>query len=107
MPISRIVLLAAAAALAGAAPAGAVTGFGLAGPLFRDGPVLTSKTGSNGERTHTCQAGSGKGNSTAKSRLIGDGRKPAVVACEQPPKSELLTSGQLKQAAANAVAAIG
>jgi hypothetical protein len=62
--------------------------------------VSTTKT----ETAHTCQAGTR--HSKTRSPVVGDARNPAVVACEQPPRSGL-SPPSLKQTAPNAVTAIG
>ena len=107
MASSRIPLLAvtAVAALAIAAPAGALTGYGAAGQLH--GATLSGLTTSKAEQKHTCQAKSGHQQATGKTQtFVGTKKKPAVVACEQPPRSQVLTQG-LKQAGAAALATLG
>jgi hypothetical protein len=102
---SRIPLLAlTVVALAVAAPAGALTGYGVAGQLHR--VTLPALTATKAERTHTCQAQSGHQSPGKKQTLVGTAKKPAVVACEQPPRSTMLTQG-LKQAGAAALATLG
>ena len=104
---SRIPLLAlTVVALAVVAPAGALTGYGVAGQLHVTGvPTLT--TTSKAEQQHTCQARSGHERATGKThKLVGTAKNPAVVACEQPPRSTMLTQG-LKQAGAAALATLG
>jgi hypothetical protein len=106
MASSRLLLLAVTAiALAIAAPAGALTGYGAAGPLrAATPPALTT---SKAEQKHTCQAKSGHQQATGKTQaLVGTVKKPAVVACEQPPRSQVITQG-LKQAGAAALATFG
>jgi hypothetical protein len=108
MGLMRLPLLAATAmSLAVAAPAAAVSGFGVSSALRHEAAVTIAVTGSKKSATHTCQAGSNKREpAPAKSTVIGSPRKYAVVACEQPPKSEVVTSG-LKQASIAALATIG
>ena len=89
------------AALAAVAPAGALSSEGITAKL--DAPGVSAKSSA---RTHTCQAGDTKEKVKSHSAIVGGARKTAVVACEQPPRSELLGPG-LKQAAANALAALG
>ena len=102
---SRIPLLAlTVVALAVAAPAGALTGYGVAGQLH--GVTLQALTATKAEGAHTCQAQSGHQAAGKKQALVGTAKKPAVVACEQPPRSTVLTQG-LKQAAAAALATLG
>ena len=98
-------LAATVAALAAAAPAGALSGEGITTTLTAPG-LSTVAAGKTEAKTHTCQAGDTKQKVKAHSAVIGSARKTAVVACEQPPRSELIGPG-LKQAAANVVAALG
>ena len=100
LPLAALVV-----ALAAVAPAGALSGEGITVKLSTPG-VSTAAAGKSTARTHTCQAGDTREKAKAHSAIVGSARKTAVVACEQPPRSELLGSG-LKQAAANALAALG
>jgi len=60
---------------------------------------LSAPAGSRKSKTQTCQAGSRQRRSTApRSTLVGDTHKAAVVACEEPPRSELLLPLPLKHA---------
>jgi hypothetical protein len=102
---SLVPLAALVAALAAVAPAGALSGEGITVKLTVP-TVSTAAAAKSTARTHTCQAGDTKEKAKAHSAIVGSARKTAVVACEQPPRSELLGSG-LKQAAANALAALG
>jgi hypothetical protein len=98
-------LIATVVTLAVASPAAAVTGYGVAGALH----AVTSSalTTSKAKATHTCQAGDGRDSKgTPKKTVAGTVKKPAVVACEQPPRSEVLAQG-LKQAGAAALATFG
>jgi hypothetical protein len=100
-----LVLTATAFALVVAAPAGALTGYGVAGALHVS--TLPTVAPTKPEQKHTCQAKSGSKKSSGSSHaLVGTVKKPTVVACEQPPRSEVLTQG-LKQAGAAALAALG
>ena len=102
---SRIPLLSlTVVALAVAAPAGALTGYGVAGQLHS--ATLKALTATRTDRTHTCQAQSGHQATGKNQTLVGTAKKPAVVACEQPPRSTVLTQG-LKQAATAALATLG
>jgi hypothetical protein len=92
-------------ALAAVASAGALSGEGITVKLTAPG-VSAVATGKTTAKTHTCQAGDTKEKAKSHSAIVGGARKTAVVACEQPPRSELVGSG-LKQAAANALAALG
>ena len=98
-------LAAAVAVLVVAAPAEALSGEGITTTLTV-AKVTTTAAGKSTAKTHTCQAGDTKEKAQAHSAVVGSARKTAVVACEQPPRSELLGPG-LKQAAANALAALG
>ena len=93
------------AALAVAAPAGALSGYGVSPHLSASGAALAEK-GKSDAKTHTCQAGHTRESVRAHSTIVGTARKTAVVACEQPPRSQLLGPA-LKQAAANVLAALG
>jgi len=97
-------LAAALMALAAAAPAGALSGEGITAWL--SAPKLASAGVKSTAKTHTCQAGDTKEKMKARSVVVGSAKKTAVVACEQPPRSELLGPG-LKQAAANVLATLG
>jgi hypothetical protein len=98
-------LAALVVALAAVAPAGALSGEGITAKLTAPG-VSSVAAGKATAKTHTCQAGDTKEKAKSHSAIVGSARKTAVVACEQPPRSELVGSG-LKQAAANALAALG
>ena len=102
--MNRLLLLpiaALAATLALVAPAGAFTGEGVTTTL-----TLARLDGKTQAKTHTCQAGDTKDKTKARSVVVGTARKTAVVACEQPPRSQLLGPG-LKQSAANVLSALG
>jgi hypothetical protein len=106
MKASRLLLLAfTVTALAASGPAGAVTGYGVAGALHAVSvPTLTA---SKGEQKRTCQAAGGHEKTTGHNQsLVGSVKKPSVVACEQPPRSHVVAQG-LKQVSAAAVAALG
>ena len=106
MAVSRLPVLAAfAISLAVAAPAGAVSGFGVSSALRpASNLTLAAKTGKDA-RTHTCQAGQ-QGKAPAKAALVSTPRNFAVVACEQPPRSEFITPN-LKQSDAAALDTLG
>jgi hypothetical protein len=93
------------AALAAVAPAGALSNEGITVKLNAPG-ISTTASGKSTAKSHTCQAGDTKEKAKTHSAIVGSARKTAVVACEQPPRSELLGKG-LAQAAANALAALG
>jgi hypothetical protein len=99
----RAVLAIAVVALAAAAPAGAVNiGKSLSSTLHTGTFAAQVKTSEDAKRT--CQAGARTG---AKKTAIGDTRRPPVVACEQPPKSNLLTPDQVAKATAAALQVLG
>jgi hypothetical protein len=102
---SFVPVVALVAALAAVAPAGALSGEGINVKLNAP-DVSTVSAGRSTAKTHTCQAGDTKEKAKSHSAIVGSAKKTAVVACEQPPRSELLGPG-LKQAAANALAALG
>ena len=102
---SLMLPIAASIALATAAPAGALTGYGVSSHLAVS-RLATGEQGKSDAKTHTCQAGHTKETVRAHSTIVGTARKTAVVACEQPPRSQLLGPA-LKQAAANVLAALG
>ena len=102
----RVALATVLAALAGAAPATAVTGgFGVANAL-RGGYLSLAKSDSSAPKTRTCQAGKHKGGVTKSTLLIGEKGKPGVVACEQPPRSEF-SPDAIAKATAAALAVFG
>ncbi len=101
MRLTRVPVVGITLALAFAAPAAAFRSGGLAASLR---PVATTVASTRSEAPHTCQAG--RNHEKTKLRLTGDARKHAVVACEQPPKSDLVTPS-LQRSAPNALTAIG
>jgi len=97
----RVALATALAALAAAAPAAAVTGgFGVSSALHAS-PFGLTKTGTGYNKTHSCQAG----DRSAKTKRAGG--KFAVVACEQPPRSNLVTPDAIAKATAAALSVFG
>ena len=100
-------LAAAVSALAAAAPAGALTGEGITAKLVAPkAAAIAAGKSSSTAKTHTCQAGDTKEKAKARTTIVGGAKKTAVVACEQPPRSDVIGPG-LKQATANALAALG
>jgi hypothetical protein len=92
----RVVLATVVAALAAAAPAAAIN---------IDSSVSLTKSGvlqprESPDKTKSCQAGS-------KKKIIFKSRHPQVVACEQPPRSNLLTPDSVVKSAAAALSALG
>jgi hypothetical protein len=97
---TRLLAATALGSLVLVAPAGAVTGGFGASTALQGGKVLAV----TGERQqHSCQANR-SGDRVSSNQF---GRKFAPVACEQPPKSDLLTPGGLSKAVASAIAALG
>jgi hypothetical protein len=105
-------LVAAALVLVVASPALAVTGgFGIEKALR---PTVTldlgsAKSQSSGHRA-ACESDSTRGGPAAKKKAgsaKNAGREVTPVACEQPPRSQLLTPDELKKATAAAIAVLG
>jgi len=97
----RVALITALAALAAATPAAAVTGgFGVSSALHGSTPSLTT-TATGYNKTHSCQAG----DRSEKTKRAGG--KFAVVACEQPPRSQLVTPDAIAKATAAALSVFG
>jgi len=102
----RAVLAAAVAALAVAAPAAAVTiPKNVSGAIRAASPVAVAAATKSG-KLHSCQAGDRRAR-TAETTAGQTERKAAVVACEQPPRSNLLTPDSVAKATAAALSVIG
>jgi hypothetical protein len=102
----RAVLATAVAALAVAAPAGAVTiPKGVSGALRVSSRVAFAEA-TKSDKLHSCQAGDRRAR-TAETTAGQTERKAAVVACEQPPRSNLLTPDSVAKATAAALSVIG
>ena len=102
----RAVLAAAVAALAVAAPATAVTiPKSVSGALRVSSPVAVAQAAKS-DKLHSCQAGDRRAR-TAETTAGQTERKAAVVACEQPPRSNLLTPDSVAKATAAALSVIG
>ena len=102
-------LVAAALLLVGAAPALAVTGgFGVAKAL-RGEPLPIGVAQVSAKNKHTfCEATGDRTSKLAKASKLTKVEKQFVpVACEQPPRSQVLTDDALKQATAAALAVLG
>jgi hypothetical protein len=102
-------LAVAALLMAGAAPASAVTGgFGVSKAL-RGAPLPISFARASGKSKHTfCEATGARASKLQHSKTMATLEKQfAPVACEQPPRSQLLTPDALKQAATAALAVLG
>lgn len=103
--MSRLPLIAATAlALAVAAPAGAISGWGVSDTLRRQ-VVPTTATVTKSKQAKTCQAGK-REKTTSSLKVVGGAKNPAVVACEQPPRSDLVTPA-LKSSAATILSGAG
>jgi hypothetical protein len=103
MPRFRVALLVVAVVgLLVAASAAAFSSDGVVGALR---PVVVAHVSSTSSRS-TCQAGPGRDQKAGSTSLTGTRRKPGVVACEQPPRSEP-SAPALEQAQASALAGIG
>jgi antitoxin component of MazEF toxin-antitoxin module len=102
----RAVLATAVAALAVAAPAAAVTiPKSVSGALHVSSPVAIAQAVKS-DKLHSCQAGDRRAR-TAETTAGQTERKAAVVACEQPPRSNLLTPDSVAKATAAALSVIG
>ena len=56
------------------------------------------------DKSRSCQAGKAV---ATKTSVLGSKKRFAVVACEQPPKSNLLAPGTIAKATASALSALG
>ncbi|HZO96800.1 MAG TPA: hypothetical protein VFB42_05465 [Gaiellaceae bacterium] len=102
----RLAAAAVFAALLTAAPAAAVTGgYGISSRLHAGLPPAAAHAAAV-DRARSCQAGKEE-RAAPKAGLLGGARRHAVVACEQPPKSSLLTPDEIAKATAAALAALG
>src|SRR5262249_41287050 len=102
----RAVLAAAVAALAVAAPAAAVTvPKSVSSALRVPSPVAVAEAAKS-DKLHSCQAGDRRPR-TAETSAGQTERKAAVVACEQPPRSNLLTPDSVAKATAAALSVLG
>jgi hypothetical protein len=109
MRTQRAIVVAAVLALVGAAPASAVTGgFGVAKALQRaPAPLFVPADPVSKGRKDSCEASSTRAAKTQSEKTAkGLDRTFAPVACEQPPRSQVLTPETLKQAAHAAFAAL-
>lgn len=69
--------------------------------------VSAAGASAKGSKTQTCQAGTRERKTKSRSALIGDTHKAAVVACEQPPKSEPLLPTTLERPVSVALSTVG
>jgi hypothetical protein len=98
----RAIVAASVLALIFAAPVGAVSGDDSLGSLHL-GSTLAAKAPTR-DKSRSCQAGKSTATKTA---TLGSKRRFAVVACEQPPKSNLITPSMVAKATASALSALG
>ena len=102
----RAVLATAVAALAVAAPAAAISvPKSVTSALHVSSPVAVAAA-TKGDKLHSCQAGDRRAR-TGETTAGQTERKAAVVACEQPPRSNLLTPDSVAKATAAALSVIG
>lgn|SRR5262245_9962513 len=95
------------AAVVGAAPALAVTGgFGIAKAL-KTRPLPVSFEQATAAKKHPICEASGKNGSTKSTSANELEKRFTPVACEQPPRSQAVTSDALKYATAAALAVLG
>ena len=102
----RAVLATAVVALALAAPAAAVNiGKSVSSALHVSSPAALAAAAKS-DKLHSCQVGDRRARTGATTAAQAE-RKAAVVACEQPPKSNLLTPDSVAKATAAALAVLG
>jgi hypothetical protein len=102
MTIKRLPLITVTAiALAVSAPAAALSGY----PLLAGLHSTTLATAKERDSNRTCQAGRHQAKTSANTSSV-DRHTVPVVACEQPPRSQIVLPS-LKQAAASALAVFG
>src|SRR5436309_9754944 len=102
----RAVLATAIVALAAAAPAGAVTIDKSVSSALRVSQSAALATAAKTDKLHSCQVGDRRARTGATTAAQAE-RKAAVVACEQPPKSNLLTPDSVAKATAAALSVLG
>jgi hypothetical protein len=104
MRVFAPVIVCLAVAVAGTGPAfGATRG----GPATLPPLHLLLPTVKSGRSTHSCQVTGHGGRGIPNSAVLKAARTLPVVACEQPPRSELLSPTSLGRANSNALATIG
>jgi hypothetical protein len=101
----RAVLATAVAALAVVAPAGAVNIDKSVSSALRVSSLAALK-GAKSDTLRSCQAGDRRAHADT-STAAQTGRKAATVACEQPPKSNLLAPNSVAKATAAALSVLG
>src|SRR5262249_23388212 len=103
----RAVLAAAVAALAVAAPAAAVTvPKSVSSALRVPSPVAVAEAAKS-DKLHSCPGRAPRRPRPAEASAGQTERKAAVVACEQPPRSNLLTPDSVAKATAAALSVLG
>ncbi len=104
--MSRLPLIAASAlALGVVAPAGAISGWGVSDTLRGRAVPTAAAVAKKSKQAKTCQAGR-REKTPASLKVVGGAKNPAVVACEQPPRSDLVTPA-LKSASATLLSGAG
>jgi hypothetical protein len=105
MRTQRATIVAVVLALVAAAPASAVTGgFGVANALRGQLLPISTVDGTSAKKHTLCEATG----SRASNKLMSQFEKQFVpVACEQPPRSLVLTSDAFRKATAAALSALG
>ena len=99
----RATLVALLTSLALAGPAAAIPGNEGIYNTLRLGHLTIGKNGVVVDKSRSCQAGTKE----SKGNLLGTTKRPAVVACEQPPRSEPLTPDKIGKATAAALGVLG
>lgn len=103
---SRFRVVVVLALLVAVSPASGVASGGTTVPGLHLKISLPAMTGNS--KTQTCQAGTRQRKRIrSRSVLVGDAHKVAVVACEQPPKADLLTPQTLAHSVSGAFATEG
>lgn len=103
----RAVLVTALLVLAVAAPAGAITiDKTVSSSLYRASPAAVAAVTKSG-KLHSCQAGDRRAHVGGTTAAGETERKAAAVACEQPPRSNLLTPDSIAKATAAALSVLG
>jgi hypothetical protein len=100
----RLVAATAFLALVIASPAAAITGGKGVYAALHTGTLAVTVAGKDG-KLHSCQAGDKRATGTSPAGQTE--RKAAVVACEQPPRSNLLSPNDVAKATAAALSVLG
>src|SRR5436190_15008663 len=102
----RAMIATVGAALAVAAPAGAVSIPPSISSALRVSSPAVLAAAAKTDKLHSCQAGDRRARTGATTATQTE-RRAAVVACEQPPKSNLLTPDSVAKATAAALSVLG